>query len=76
MALASRRLPGAVDHVFTHFALTLTVFRAEAPAGDAGAGRHALGRGDALDGEALPGVMRKVWAHAQTSLNRDGFRAR
>jgi A/G-specific adenine glycosylase len=76
MALAFARLPGAVDHVFTHFALTLTVFRAEAPAGAPAPAGMRWVAADALDGEALPGVMRKVWTHAQTSLNRDGFRAR
>jgi len=76
MALAFARLPGVVDHVFTHFALTLTVFRAEAPAGAPAPAGMRWVAADALDGEALPSVMRKVWAHAQTSLNRDGFRAR
>jgi A/G-specific adenine glycosylase len=60
-----KKLPGHVEHVFTHFALRLTVFYAvcdvktEAPEGfrwepDA-----------TLDGEALPSVMRKVVEHAR-----------
>jgi A/G-specific adenine glycosylase len=53
-----RLLSGGVDHVFTHFALRLAVFFAEAPAG-------AVPPGDArwslnLDAEALPTLMRKV----------------
>jgi A/G-specific adenine glycosylase len=59
-----RRLPGLVSHVFTHFPLELVVYRAEVPAGvtaPAGARWIALA---ALDGEALPSLMRKVMAHA------------
>ena len=60
-----RRLPGVVEHVFTHFALQLVIFhgaataKARAPEGF----RWAL-KGD-LDGEALPSVMRKIVAHAR-----------
>jgi A/G-specific adenine glycosylase len=59
-----RRLPGAVDHVFTHFPLRLTVFlghvgrKTPAPAGTR------WERIADLPGEALPNVMRKVIAHA------------
>jgi A/G-specific adenine glycosylase len=59
-----RRLPGSVRHVFTHFPLELVVYRAEVPIGaraPADARWIAL---IALDGEALPSVMRKVVAHA------------
>lgn len=58
-----RALPGAVRHVFTHFALDLTVWRADLPAGTpAPAGmRFVLPRD--LHKEALPSVMRKVLAH-------------
>ena len=65
LPLRFARLAGSVEHVFTHFALTLTVFAAEAPmAQDApdGARWTAI---RALDEEALPSVMRKVWSHAQ-----------
>jgi A/G-specific adenine glycosylase len=59
-----KRLPGVVKHTFTHFPLELTVFFArvgaatEAPEGTRWAPRRALAE------EALPGVMRKVLAHA------------
>jgi A/G-specific adenine glycosylase len=59
-----RRPPGAVNHVFTHFPLALTVFVAAAPR-DAKAPKG--GRWAAIDKlgqEALPNVMRKVIAHA------------
>jgi A/G-specific adenine glycosylase len=59
-----RRTAGAVDHVFTHFPLRLTVYVAEVPATTAApkGGRWvAVGK---LGEEALPNVMRKVIAHA------------
>jgi A/G-specific adenine glycosylase len=59
-----QRLPGVVSHVFTHFPLELTVYRAQVPAGTrppAGARWTPL---TALAGEALPSLMRKVVAHA------------
>jgi A/G-specific adenine glycosylase len=59
-----RRLPGVVTHVFTHFPLALTVYRADVPASaraPAGMRWTALA---GLAGEALPNVMRKVLAHA------------
>jgi A/G-specific adenine glycosylase len=50
---------GRVEHVFTHFALELDVWTAEAPVRfTAKDGWWA--RADALDGEALPTVMRKA----------------
>ncbi len=61
---AWRRIPGVVRHVFTHFPLELTVYRAELPArtpAPAGMRWVAL---SGLSGEALPSVMRKVVAHA------------
>ena len=59
-----RRLPGVVRHTFTHFPLELTVFFAKVGAGAAPPDgmRWAPRRG--LPEEALPGVMRKVLAHA------------
>ena len=59
-----RRLPGLVEHVFTHFALRLTVFAAtaDAPAPD---GARYCGD-DLLDDEALPSVMRKIVEHARS----------
>ncbi|MGI6247703.1 MAG: A/G-specific adenine glycosylase [Pseudochelatococcus sp.] len=59
-----RRLPGNVRHVFTHFPLELTVFRADVPTRTQvpeGGRWRALSD---LAGEALPTVMRKVLAHA------------
>jgi A/G-specific adenine glycosylase len=59
-----RRLPGAVEHGFTHFPLQQTVYvasvssKTKAPTGMRWV---AL---DKLHGEALPNVMRKVIAHA------------
>ena len=63
-AIAWRRLPGVVTHVFTHFPLELVVYVATVTAGlppPPGARYVAFG---ALDAEALPTVMRKVIAHA------------
>jgi A/G-specific adenine glycosylase len=57
-----RRLPGAVRHVFTHFPLELTVYRAEVPrqaAAPAGMRWTAVAE---LGNEALPSLMRKVVA--------------
>ncbi|MFN3889111.1 MAG: A/G-specific adenine glycosylase [Beijerinckiaceae bacterium] len=61
-----RRLAGSVEHVFTHFALSLAVFRADlspdAGAPDGCRWRHE----DRLEREeALPSVMAKVAAHAR-----------
>jgi A/G-specific adenine glycosylase len=60
-----RKLPGLVEHTFTHFHLELTVWRAEdvtdGELRDDGDYRWTL-RED-LAGEALPTVMRKVVAH-------------
>lgn len=59
-----KRLPGLVKHAFTHFPLELTVFAArvgatmQAPEGTRFTPRAGL------DAEPLPGVMKKVLAHA------------
>jgi A/G-specific adenine glycosylase len=66
LAAAWRQLPGTVEHVFTHFALRLTVFAAFADAGELAAPdgyRFVADR--ELDLEALPTVMRKIVAHAR-----------
>lgn len=58
------RLPGLVRHAFTHFPLELAVFLARPAVGTpAPAGMRWTRRGD-LGREPLPGLMRKVLAHA------------
>lgn len=56
------RLPGLVGHVFTHFPLELTVFRAVTQA-DAPPGCNWLPRRE-IASAAFPSVFRKVLAHA------------
>ena len=59
-----RRLPGVVEHGFTHFPLRQVVYVAKAPVSSkAPAGMRWVSRAD-LPGEALPNLMRKVVAHA------------
>lgn len=50
---------GEVRHVFTHFALTLRVMTAAVPES---AARGTIVRRRDFDPNALPGLMRKVWA--------------
>ena len=64
LKLRWRRLPGVVEHGFTHFPLQQVVYIARGPAKTkAPAGMRWVALGD-LHGEALPNVMRKVVAHA------------
>jgi A/G-specific adenine glycosylase len=65
MPASYRKLKGTVDHVFTHFALTLSVFVADVPqkAVTPEGCRWVAAR--ALDGEAFPSLMRKVVALAR-----------
>ena len=58
-----KRLPGHVEHIFTHFALHLTVYSAEAPEAAAPAGMRFI-EISGLRREGLPSVMLKVAAHA------------
>jgi A/G-specific adenine glycosylase len=59
-----QRLPGVVRHVFTHFPLELTVLLAKVSRSTpAPGGMRWTARRD-LHEEALPGVMKKVLAHA------------
>lgn len=59
-----KRLPGLVRHTFTHFPLELTVFSARVSLSTTPpAGMRFTPRRD-LDDEPLPGVMKKVLAHA------------
>jgi A/G-specific adenine glycosylase len=60
-----RRIPGVVSHTFTHFPLELIVFTAEVPAGIPAPAETRWVAWEALAGEALPSVMRKVVALAQ-----------
>jgi len=55
-----RRLPGQVEHVFTHFPLQLTVWLARIPAATPAPDGHRWTAAAGLPGEALPTVMRKV----------------
>ena len=65
-----RRLPGVVQHGFTHFPLELLVYAANVPACmPAPAGTRWL-PAHALAGEALPSLMRKVAAHAMGEQQR------
>ena len=59
-----RRVPGIVTHVFTHFPLELTVFRAAVPADALALDGMRWTAPATLREEPLPNVMRKVLAHA------------
>jgi A/G-specific adenine glycosylase len=59
-----RKLPGVVEHGFTHFPLQQTVYVADVAATTkAPAGMRWVALAE-LPGEALPNIMRKVLAHA------------
>jgi len=59
-----QRVPGVVTHVFTHFPLELVVYRMQVPeTTGAPDGMRWIAPGD-IAGAALPGLMRKVLAHA------------
>ena len=62
-----RRLPGLVRHTFTHFPLELTVLVATVAAGTPAPAGMRLAPRRALAEAALPGVMRKVLAHADVA---------
>ncbi|MDE2579562.1 MAG: A/G-specific adenine glycosylase [Hyphomicrobiales bacterium] len=64
LALAWRRSMGEVAHVFTHFALSLTVFVARAPLDTPAPDGARWTLPENLGQEALPSVMRKVAIHA------------
>jgi A/G-specific adenine glycosylase len=67
-----RRLSGVVIHVFTHFPLELVVYRSEVPdAVAAPEGMRWLAQED-IAGAALPGLMRKVLAHAGVDYSPAG----
>jgi A/G-specific adenine glycosylase len=59
-----KRVPGVVEHGFTHFPLQQSVYVASVPAKTkAPAGMRWVAR-EGLHGEALPNVMRKIVIHA------------
>jgi A/G-specific adenine glycosylase len=64
------RQPGEVLHVFTHFALRLDVFVAEAPGDTATPVGCRWVAAEALGKEALPTLMRKVAHHAGLDARR------
>jgi A/G-specific adenine glycosylase len=59
-----RELPGAVEHVFTHFSLRLTIFSATLPSPRPAIERCRWTELERLSDEGLPTLMRKVAAHA------------
>ena len=59
-----KKLPGHVEHIFTHFALRLTVFTATSEAIAPKGARFV--KDHVLDDEALPSVMRKIIEHARS----------
>jgi A/G-specific adenine glycosylase len=64
-----RQLHGVVTHTFTHFPLELVVFALAVPAGTPAPEGMRWVRRDALPGEALPSLMRKVVAHADAKVS-------
>ena len=66
---------GHVEHVFTHFALTLDVYRGRSTAGTAPEGCRWVTR-QALAAEPIPNVFAKVWeaASAVVAVAPDGLR--
>ena len=60
-----------VTHTFTHFHLTLDVYVADVAAETPAPDPCRWVAVDDLPGEALPSVMRKVFAAAEQSLARD-----
>lgn len=60
-----KKVRGHVDHVFTHFALQLTVFAGAVARGKrAPKGMRWVAEAQ-VEEEALPTLMRKVWTHAR-----------
>ena len=60
---ATLRRVGQVEHVFTHFALTLDVYRGRSQDGAAPEGCRWVSR-EALAREPIPNVFAKVWEAA------------
>ncbi len=59
-----RRVPGVVNHIFTHFPLELAVYGARVPKSTPAPDGMRWIAANEIDGEAFPNVMRKVIAHA------------
>ncbi len=75
------KLPGLVEHTFTHFHLRLLVYRADvgknAAVMDAAQPERCRWlKRDELSGAALPSVMRKVIAHALDARPKSSARAK
>lgn len=70
LAARWRTLPVTVEHVFTHFSLTLRVLRADLPAQTPAPEGHRWVHPDRFAQEALPSVMRKILAAAEPSPDR------
>ncbi len=72
---ATLRSVGRVEHVFTHFALTLDVYRGRSAAGTTPEGCRWVGR-EALAREPIPNLFVKVWdaASAVVPVVPDGLR--
>lgn len=66
MPAAYRKLMPVVEHVFTHFALTLSIFVADVPQNAATPEGCRWVAAKALDEEAFPSLMRKVVALASS----------
>ena len=66
---------GEVSHVFTHFSLTLAVFAADVAASTPAPEGARWTPAAALDGEALPGLMRKALALALPDRAGEGLAA-
>ncbi|MGU3494496.1 A/G-specific adenine glycosylase [Xanthobacteraceae bacterium A53D] len=60
-----RSLSGEVQHVFTHFALSLVVWHMAVPAGTAAPEGYRFVLPRDFEREALPSVMRKILAHGR-----------
>jgi A/G-specific adenine glycosylase len=70
-----RRVAGTVTHVFTHFPLELVVYATRVPTSTTAPEGMRWIALDAVAGEALPNLMRKVVAHAIGGPEHTGKRA-
>jgi A/G-specific adenine glycosylase len=71
-----RRIPGAVEHVFTHFTLRLAVYAAPAEiAGAPPTGLQWIGAGEVAT-SGFSGLMRKTAEFAELNFERGGARTR